>query len=327
MLHFQVFEKLSDEVKAKVLPVVGELSEANFGLDQEFYEKLIDEVNIVYHVAATIRFNSHLGTAIKINLVGTQVVLNFTKSLRNLSSFVYVSTAFCNSCYLNQGIKEQVYPSNYDPHDMIKLVDTNNNVNEELPKTGTKQLQDILGIHPNTYTFTKQLAENLIEKEMKNLPAGILRPSIVYGTYKDPDPGWVGSANNGHIGFLAGYSKGLFRTMGGDADSVMDLIPCDYVVNAGIVLSWYCATRPIATPEVIHCTSGEINPLTFGNYCKLLNKATKNHPNDFIICQPKVKVRTGFRYTLFTYLFHLIPALLLYIPETLLPASKKSPRR
>lgn len=99
------------------------------------------------------------------------------------------------------------------------------------------------------------------------------------------DPGWVGSANNGHIGFLAGYSKGLFRTMGGDADSVMDLIPCDYVVNAGIVLSWYVATYRIETPEVIHCTSGEINPLTFGNYCKLLNKATKKHPNDFIICK------------------------------------------
>lgn len=148
-------------------------------------------MNIVYHVAATIRFNSFLGTAIKINLVGTQVVVNFTKQLRSLASFVYVSTAFCNSCYLNQGIKEVVYPSAHDPHDMIKLVDANNNSEKELPQTGTKELQEILGIHPNTYTFTKQLAENLIVKEMGNLPAGIIRPSIVYGTYKDPEPGWV----------------------------------------------------------------------------------------------------------------------------------------
>lgn len=326
-LYFQVFERLSDDDKAKVQPVVGELSEPNFAIKDAFLEQLISEVNIVYHVAATIRFNSFLGSAIKINLVGTQVVVNFTKSLRNLASFIYVSTAFCNSCYLNQGIKEQVYPSKYDPYDMIKLVDTNNNTENDLPKTGTKELQDILGIHPNTYTFTKQLAENLIMKEMQNLPAGIMRPSIVYGTYKDPDQGWVGSANNGHIGFLAGFSKGLFRTMGGDPDSVMDLIPCDYVVNSTIALSWYVGTRPMQTPEVIHCTSGEINPLTFGNYCKLLNKATKKHPNDFIICQPKVKVRNGFRYTLFTYLFHIIPALLLYIPESLLPTHKKASRK
>lgn len=308
-------------------PVVGELSEPNFGINQELLQKLLAEVNIVYHVAATIRFNSQLASAIKINLVGTQVAINFSKSLRNLASFIYVSTAFCNSCYLNQGIKEQVYPSAHDPHEMIKLVDTNNNNKNELPQTGSKELQDILGIHPNTYTFTKQLAENLILKEMQQLPAGILRPSIVYGTFKDPDEGWVGSANSGHIGFLAGYSKGLFRTMGGDADSVMDLIPCDYVVNAAIALSWFVGTRHIETPEVIHCTSGEINPLTFGTYCKMLNKATKKHPNDFIICQPKVSVRTGLRYTLFIYLFHFIPALLLFIPEHLLPASKKSARK
>lgn len=314
-----------------MIPVVGELSEPNFALKEDLYKKLLEEVNIVYHVAATIRFNAFIGEAIKINLVGTQVVVSFTKQLRNLSSFVYVSTAFCNSCYLNQGIKEQVYPSAYDPHDMIKLVDPNNNLEKELPQTGTKELQEILGIHPNTYTFTKQLAENLIVKELGNFPAGIIRPSIVYGTYKDPDPGWVGSANNGHIGFLAGYSKGMFRTMGGNADSIMDLIPCDYVVNATIALSWYVGTRPIETPEVIHCTSGEINPLTFGNYCKMLNKATKKHPNDFIICQPKVQVRNGLRYYLFIAFFHFIPAFLLYLPEMpfqkFMPGQNKYPRR
>jgi alcohol-forming fatty acyl-CoA reductase len=306
---------------------VGELSEHNFAINHDLLRKLQAEVNIVYHVAATIRFNSFLGSAIKINLVGTQVAVQFAKCLHNLVSFIYVSTAFCNSCYLNQDIKEEVYPSEHDPYEMIRLVDPNNNLEDTLPKTGTKELQDILGIHPNTYTFTKQLAENLILKEMKNLPAGIMRPSIVYGTYKNPDEGWVGSANNGHIGFLAGYSKGLFRTMGGNADSIMDLIPCDYAVNSTIALSYYVGTRTIETPEVIHCTSGEVNPLTFGNYCKLLNKATKKHPNDFIISQPKVKVRNGLRYSMFVFLFHYIPALVLYLPEMVYPANKKTNRK
>jgi hypothetical protein len=53
------------------------------------------------------------------------------------------------------------------------------------------------------------------------MPAGIVRPSIVYGTYKHPEGGWVGSANNGHIGFLAGYTKGLFRTMTGSEKSIL----------------------------------------------------------------------------------------------------------
>lgn len=74
------------------------------------------------------------------------------------------------------------------------------------------------------------------------------------------------------------------------------------------------------------CFSGEINPLTFGEYCEMLNEATKKHPNDFIICQPKVKVRNGFRYKLFIYLFHFLPASLFYVPEHFL-TMKKPPRK
>lgn len=235
--------------------------------------------------------------------------------------------SFYSSCYINQGIKEQVYESEADPYTMIKLVESNPNYENDLPQTGTQELQEILKSHPNTYTFTKQLAENLIQKELANYPAGIIRPSVVYGTYKTPIQGWAGTANSGHIGFVAGFSKGLFRTMCGDPKMIIDIIPVDYVVNGTIVLSWYVAEHPVKEEiEVIHCTSGEINPLKFGEYCELLNAAAKKHPNDFIICQPKVKVRNGLRYEIFIYLFHYIPALLFWIPEHFL-AFKKPPRK
>jgi fatty acyl-CoA reductase len=107
---------------------------------------------------------------------------------------------------------------------------------------------------------------------------------------------------------------------------IIDIIPCDYVVNSTIVLSWYVATRPLKEVEVIHCTSGEINPLTFGEYCTMLNNATRKHPNDFIICQPKVKVRNGLRYQLFILLFHFLPALIFWLPEHFL-AFRKPPRK
>lgn len=192
------------------------MSEPNFALHPDTLENLFNEVNIVYHVAATIRFNTFIAEAIKINLIGTQVAVEFTKRLKNLTSFIYVSTAFCNSCYLNQGIKEEVYESNVDPYDMIKLIKENKGIANDLPRTGTPELLEFIKPHPNTYTFTKQLAENFIKRELINYPAGIIRPSVVYGTYRSPKPGWVGSANNGHIGFVAGFSKGLFRTMGGN---------------------------------------------------------------------------------------------------------------
>lgn len=49
---------------------------------------------------------------------------------------------------------------------------------EYLPGRLDADLPEFLRGHPNTYTFTKQLSENLIAKEMAGLPAGIVRPSV-----------------------------------------------------------------------------------------------------------------------------------------------------
>ena len=43
---------------------------------------------------------------------------------------------------------------------------------------------------PNTYTWTKSLAECLLQNEAKDLPVSILRPSIVGAAYKEPLPVW-----------------------------------------------------------------------------------------------------------------------------------------
>lgn len=39
---------------------------------------------------------------------------------------------------------------------------------------------------PNTYTFTKKLAEEYLRKEAGGLPIAICRPSIVGAAYKEP---------------------------------------------------------------------------------------------------------------------------------------------
>lgn len=48
-----------------------------------------------------------------------------------------------------------------------------------------------MGKHPNTYTLTKGLAENLIMTKGTGLPIAIVRPSIVCAAYQEPFPGWV----------------------------------------------------------------------------------------------------------------------------------------
>ena len=44
----------------------------------------------------------------------------------------------------------------------------------------------LLGSRPNTYTFTKSLAENLLLQEASTLPVSIFRPSIIGATLREP---------------------------------------------------------------------------------------------------------------------------------------------
>ena len=44
---------------------------------------------------------------------------------------------------------------------------------------------------PNTYVFTKAMAEMVVGHLKGNLPLVIVRPTMITGTYKDPFPGWI----------------------------------------------------------------------------------------------------------------------------------------
>lgn len=46
----------------------------------------------------------------------------------------------------------------------------------------------LLGKKPNTYTFTKAIAEHKIMELGKGLPICVVRPSIVGAAWKDPFP-------------------------------------------------------------------------------------------------------------------------------------------
>lgn len=87
--------------------------------------------------------------------------------------------------------------------------------------------------HPNTYTYTKRLAEILVKNEYKNLPICICRPSIVTPAYKEPMPGWVDSLN-GPIGIMVAGGKGVIRSMICEESFNAEVIPVDQAI-AGLI--------------------------------------------------------------------------------------------
>lgn len=46
----------------------------------------------------------------------------------------------------------------------------------------------LIGERPNTYTYTKALAEYLVQQEAGDLNVAIIRPSIVGASWKEPFP-------------------------------------------------------------------------------------------------------------------------------------------
>ena len=110
--------------------------------------------------AASVDFNATLKDALLINFYGTHRVLNLAGKLRNLENFVHVSTAYVNSdkfgykfSYNESYIEEKIYDVNFDVDKFVAdLMNKSHTLTE-------KQSNDIIGKFPNSYTFTKSLAE------------------------------------------------------------------------------------------------------------------------------------------------------------------------
>ena len=161
------------------------------------------------------------------NIVGTKKVLDLCKKMSKLESFVHVSTAYsnCNRSYID----EIVYEPSIDPY---KIMDFAEWMPKELDEKITSSL---IGKWPNTYTFTKGIAESLVVNECREkIPCAIVRPAIVGPSWSDPFPGWIDNYA-GTTGLFIAYGKGFKRTWFGDGEINADIIPVDYSVNMIIV--------------------------------------------------------------------------------------------
>jgi len=65
---------------------------------------------------------------------------------------------------------ETVYPTWVDPYELLKI-----SKKSDLTENDVKSL---LGGHSNTYSFTKQLAEEVLRRERGHVPVAIVRPSL-----------------------------------------------------------------------------------------------------------------------------------------------------
>lgn len=212
-----------------------------------------------------------------------------------------MSTAYAN-CNRYE-VDECLYPSPVSPQKVIDLCDW---MNEEMLTAITPSL---LGDRPNTYTYTKAMAETLLVNECGSLPVAIVRPSIVTASWREPLPGWVDNLN-GPTGLLVAAGKGILRHMMYKSDASADIIPVDTVINLMIAIVWFTATQNPNGIQIYNCTSGSLNRMSW-NQIKNMFPYLLQYPSGQIYRYPNFSMKESRLFTQMAIVFdHTIPAYL-----------------
>ncbi|XP_049840834.1 putative fatty acyl-CoA reductase CG5065 [Schistocerca gregaria] len=297
-------ERGTDLIARKVVGVAGDVSAADLGLSAADRKTLCERVSIIYHAAATIRFDEELKKAVMLNTRGTRLMLELAKEVKKLDAFVYISTAYCH--LEEKVLHEKAYPPPADPHKTIKFCE---NMSDEICNSMTKS---VLGNLPNTYAFTKALAEGLcVEAMEKGLPVLILRPSVVIPIWKEPLPGWTDNIN-GPTGLLIGAGKGVIRTMYCDQNGYADYLPVDIAVNGIMIATWNYIANGDKEKSIVNMTSSSEFQISWAEIIERGRKITERVPLNGVVWYPGGSMkRSRLLHNICLLFFHFIPAILI----------------
>jgi fatty acyl-CoA reductase len=202
-------------------------------------------------------------------------------------------------------IREKVYPIQFDAFTMTDKIVA---MTIEEADLATPHL---IGNHPNTYTFTKCIAEHILMEEKGDLPYAIVRPSIIGGAYAEPLEGWVDSYI-GPAGLSLAAGLGAMRVMRGSARNHLDLVPVDLVANCLLATSYHTAVNPPGKRlPIYHIATGSKNPCNWetlrgsvlGNFARKPSRRQVGYPMALFVNQPILE-------NVAHQVFHVVPAAL-----------------
>ncbi len=211
----------------RIAGIRGDVSLANLGLSPDAKERLLAETTDIIHGAATIRFDQPLEEARAINVGGTERMLALARrgaASGALKRFLYIGTSSVSG---RRG--GMIY--------------------EWELETGQQFF--------NTYEESKCESERLVRNFMDRVPVTVVRPSIVIG---DSRSGRTTTFNVIYLP-LRFFHRGLLNVLPGSPDTLMDLVPVDWVSDA--------ITRLLADERaagaVCHLTAGPARAVPLGD--------------------------------------------------------------
>lgn len=261
--------------KLSMLP--GDVTKPRFGLDQHRLSQL-NQVSVVFHSAATLKFDEPLNVAVEQNLRSVITLMDICDQLPNMQVLVHVSTAYSNA-ELTQ-VEERVYAAPAPLPHLLSLVDV-------LPPDVLAEITTkLISPKPNTYTFTKAMAESAVAERAPSAKyaTAIFRPSIVISSLRDPFPGWIENLN-GPSGVMVGAGKGMLHVLSCGGTRRADMIPVDICIDTLVAVAWETAVDDKREARVYNCSSCA-SPTTWEQFRTRMLRGVRAHPFDNVMWYP-----------------------------------------
>ncbi|KAH8413778.1 hypothetical protein KR222_007981, partial [Zaprionus bogoriensis] len=303
---FQVLLKSRPNALERVVAIAGDCMESDLGISFEDRRLLTDQVQLVIHSAATVNFLEPLHVALDINTRATRVMLQLAKEIKHLQAFVYLSSAFSN-CVIPY-LTEDFYPG------LLKCsADKVLHLREMLDEKVFDDMAPVLmGKFPNTYTYTKALAEQVVQTESDQVPVCVLRPAAIIATDREPVSGWIDNFY-GPITFIYGVGFGILRVLRIDRSIANNTVPVDCCANLAIAICWKTAQGKRELPPAIYNYSAHSNNLILGgDFLESVVKQRFVSPMETTLWYPFVICITNrWLYKFAIIFYHLLPGFFL----------------
>lgn len=191
---------------------------------------------------------------------------------------------------------------------------------------------DFLQGRPNSYIFTKYLAEQFILKYHDDLPIAIARPAIVAPAIAEPCPGWIDNLN-GPAGFSIVTSLGIGQVTDWNFDKQMDCFPVDFVANCLLSIAWSIGQSNLSkqrlsktTLPVFNLVSTPLKPLDNYELLKQGKELMEESPSIYVIrpptLPPKICRMSRTEFVIKKFFYHIVFA---YLIDFLLFAIGRKP--
>lgn len=274
------------------------------------------DIDVVIHGASTVSFDPPIDEAFDTNVNGALGLYGALLASGSTPHVVHVSTCYVGGIRKGivpeaslvhevdwrteyaaaKSARDRVELASRSPENLRRLINESRHINGKAGPQAVAQaaeaariaeVRSILVEHgraraeslgwTDVYTLTKAFGERAAEElwAQSGHRLSVVRPAIIESAIAHPFPGWIDGFKVADPLIIA-YGRGQLPDFPGLPDSVLDVVPVDYVVNAIVAVAEQGAEPN--DPTYFHVSSGATNPLPFHEMYEAVNKYFTANP-------------------------------------------------